>query len=156
MECGLLTTTTAKSKGGQKDTAIAEAGIQVQVLIDGEPAAPGPVTFCKRRQELSATFQGLIDGCLSVAEDGVTVVLDDECLQPEEVSLVQATTTAAGYNFIAADVGVGVHNIEVQTRIGLFTDAEDASQVEARGIIGKGSVVVEEVRMIDGEDYELY
>ena len=156
MECGLMTMTTAKSKGGNKDTAIAEAGIQVQVLIDGKVAAPGPVTFCKRRQELSATFQGMIDGCLSVADDGVGIVLDEDCLEPEEVSLMQSTMTAAGYNFIAGDVGVGVHDIEVQTRIGMFTDAETSEQVEARGMIGKGSVIIEEVRMINGEEYELY
>ena len=156
MECGLLTKTTAKSKGGDKDTAIAEAGIQVQVLIDGKPAAPGPVTFCKRRQELSATFQGLIDGCLTVAEDGVNIILDEDCLEPEEVSLMQSTMTASGYNFIAGNLGPGVHNIEVQARIGLFTDAETTDRVEARGMIGKGSLIVEEVRMIKGEEYELY
>ena len=59
MECGLFTKTHTKSKGGEKDTSSAEAYVSVRVLVDGEEAHPGEVTFCQRSQELSAIFNGL-------------------------------------------------------------------------------------------------
>ena len=47
MECGLLTKTAVKSKGGNRDVSVASAGVEVQVLVDGQVAVPGPVTFCR-------------------------------------------------------------------------------------------------------------
>ena len=35
LECGLLTKTTVKSKGGTKDTSSASAAVMVRVLVDG-------------------------------------------------------------------------------------------------------------------------
>ena len=154
MECGLYTKTLVQSKGGQRSTAAAEGRVEVRVLIDGHVAEPGAVTFCQRRQELSATFQGLIDGCLSVDGEG-NVVLDETCLQAEEVELIQETMIAAGYNFVSGDLSSGVHTIEVQARIELNSSAGSGA-AEARAVLGKGSVTVEEVRLIKGEDYELY
>ena len=115
MECGLFTRTNVKSKGGAKETANAEAGVEVRVMVDGRSSAPGAVTFCHRSQELSATFQGLIDGCLYLDADN-NIILDEECLLPEEIELVTRTMTANSYNFILNNVGTGVHNIEVQAR----------------------------------------
>ena len=154
MECGLYTRTLVRSKSGISDTALAEAGIEVRVLIDGEEAEPGPVTFCRRSQELSATFQGLIDGCLSVDDSG-NVVLDQDCLRPEEVQLVLNTMNANAYNFVAGDLSSGVHRVEVQARVDLGSQIQQG-QAEARATIGKGSVTVESVRMVRGEDIELY
>ena len=67
-ECGLYTRTLARSKGGNKDTASAEASVRMNVVVtdaDGNeqyayPGAAGNgVTFCSRAQELSAEFQGI-------------------------------------------------------------------------------------------------
>jgi hypothetical protein len=67
-ECGLYTRTLAKSKGGNKDTASAEASVRMNIVVtdaDGNEryAYPGGdgngVTFCSRAQELSAEFQGI-------------------------------------------------------------------------------------------------
>lgn len=156
MECGLFTRTTVKSKGGNKETAQAEAGVEVRVMIDGRYSEPGAVTFCHRSQELSATFQGIIDGCLFIDADN-NIILDETCLEPEEVELVTRTMTANSYNFILNNVGTGVHTVEVQARMFLGSSTESAgSNSEARATIGKGSVTIEEVRMIKNEDYELY
>jgi hypothetical protein len=153
LECGLYTRTLSKSKGGNKDTSMAEAGVRVRVLIDGVEAAPGEVTFCRRSQELSATFQGLIDGCLSVDDLG-NVILDEECLLPEEIELVLDTMSANTFNFLHADAGVGTHFVEVQAMIDLGTDAQ-AGDAEARATLGKGSLTIEEVRLIKGAEVEL-
>ena len=154
MECGLSTRTLVKSKGGKSDTSSAVASVLVRVMIDGVEADPGAVTFCNRSQELTATFQGLIDGCLSLNELG-NIVLDEACLEPEELELVLSTMAANSYNFIAGDLSSGVHQIDVQTRIYVGSSAE-AGSAEAQARIGKGSVTVEQVRMVKGEDYELY
>ena len=67
LECGLLTSTFVASGGngngnghGNNDTSTAAAAVIVRVLVDGEEAAPGPVVFARRMQELTADFQGFI------------------------------------------------------------------------------------------------
>ena len=60
--------------------------------------------------------------------------------------LVVASTVGA-----LSDVGTGVHRVEVQARIDLGAAAQTGEAV-ARATIGKGSMTVEEVRMIRGED----
>jgi hypothetical protein len=153
LECGLTTRTPSRSNGGGRDTSVAEANLAVRVLVDGFEAAPGDVTFCKRSKTLSATFQGLIDGCLSIDDLG-NIVLDEECLLPEEIELILDTMSANTFNFLHADAGVGTHMIEVQARIDLDSSAE-AGKAEARAMLGKGSLTVEVVRLIVGEDIDL-
>jgi hypothetical protein len=58
------------------------------------------------------------------------------------------------FNFIQADLAAGVHNIQVQARLNLGASAQNGS-AHARALIGKGSVTVESVRLIRGEDIEL-
>ncbi len=167
LECGLYTDTLVKSKGGTKDTSTATAGVQVQVLVDGEVIHPGDVTFCRRTQELTATFQGLLtdaegNSCLLTeaivdAEGNITgysTTIDEECLRPEEVGLILDTMNANAFNFITADVGSGVHTIEVQAMISASTHYQEGS-AGAIATIGKGSVVVDEAKMIKAEDIGL-
>lgn len=145
LECGLYTNTVVKSKGGTKDTSTASASVKVRVLVDGKPTMPDEVTFCRRTQELTATFQGLLTDCLDV--NGTLSTINEDCLQPEEVGLILDTMNANAFNFIAPDVGVGVHTIDVQAMV----DDNNASQqgyAEAYATIGKGSAVVDETNMI--------
>jgi hypothetical protein len=150
LECGLYTMTHVKSKGGQKDESMAEAIITVKVLVDGEEAYPGQVVFARRAQTLKAWFQGLIEGCLTVDEFG-NVIIDEECLEPEELELILDTMNANSFNFILDDLTAGVHTIEVQAMIETATEVEEGT-AEAWATIGKGSVTIELVRMIKGED----
>jgi hypothetical protein len=46
LECGLTTRLPSSSNGGGNDTSVAEANLDVRVLVDGFEAAPGDVTFC--------------------------------------------------------------------------------------------------------------
>lgn len=163
LECGLYTNTQVKSKGGTKDTSTAEAGVTVRVLVDGKEMHPGVVTFCRRSQELTATFQGLLtdaDGNSCLVTDavtdangtiiGYTTTIDEECLRPEEVGLILSTMNANAFNFIAADVGTGVHTVEVQAMIDSSVAFQEGT-AEAVATIGKGSVVVDEAKMIQDE-----
>src|SRR5262245_34815263 len=99
MEVGLYTRTLVRSKLGTPDTSSATAGVELRMVVDaGTPneriAYPGPVIFGRRTQELTATFQGLIDGCLTVDPATGVVIIDPTCVRPEELQLVLDTMNA--------------------------------------------------------------
>jgi hypothetical protein len=101
----------------------AEAFIEVRVLRDGLEVEPGVIAYGKREQEL-------------------------EVAGADEVELELETLEAASFSFVDADVPVGVHQICVQARV----RTEGEANFSAWGAVGKGTVTVEEVRMIRGED----
>ncbi len=150
LECGLYTQTLASSKGGAKDTSTARAVIQIRVLIDGVAAAPEGVTFASRNQTLSATLEGMIGGALTTDLLG-NVIIDETLVTPEQIELIVETTNANAYNFVLADLGTGVHTIQVQTRIASATTVQNGT-ASAQALVGKGSMTVEQVRMIRNED----
>jgi hypothetical protein len=149
LECGLYTKTLVKS-AGKPDTAKAEAGVYVQVLVDGAPAYPGEVVFCRRTQELTALFGGIMQKCTDLNGDG-TITYDECTWTPEELELVLDTMNANSFNFVLDDLSSGVHTIAVQARISTATEA-GAGVADAKATIGKGSVTVESVRLIKDED----
>ncbi len=169
MQVGLVTFTQVKSKGGNKDGAQAEAGVKVRVRIEdldndlnviGGPryASPGEgdvaangVTFNWRSQTLTATFQGLIADCID--EEG-HIFLDDECLEPEAVSLLLETLSAHAFNFVAADEGPGIKRVTIEARAEAGTNLFGSMLGAAKGeaFVGLGSTLVETVRFIQGDD----
>src|SRR5688572_14327059 len=59
LEIGLMTQTLVASKGGDKNTSTAAAGVEVRVVIDAgtanaKLAAPGKIKFNEREQQLTA------------------------------------------------------------------------------------------------------
>ncbi len=152
LECGLYTSTKVAS-AGKTDTSVADAGVQVQVLVDGKPILPGPVTFCRRTQTLTALFGGIMNSCKDLNGDGT--ITNDECTWTnEELELVLETMNANSFNFIQGNLLAGTHTIDVQARIDTDHTAM-AGTADAKATIGKGSVTVESVRMIQDEDFEL-
>lgn len=147
LECGLLTRTKVSSKSGISDTSSAQASVQVRVLIDGKEAKPGPVVFCRRTQELTATFGGILQSCSDSNGDGVLDMINECTATAEELELVQDTMNANSFNFILDNVGTGYHRIEVQAKIDSGTSVQLGS-ADAKASIGKGSINVEEVRLI--------
>ena len=149
LETGLYTQTKVRSNGN-KDTSSAEATIKVQVLVDGVPAYPGEVVFDRRNQTLSATLGGILQNCTDSNGDG-DIDLNDCTLAPEEIELILDTMAAHSFNFIMDDLGPGEHSVEVQATIGT-SSSSGAGSASSNATIGNGSVTVEEVRMIKGED----
>lgn len=164
--------------------AVADAAVKVRVLVDGVPVYPahpggaGGVTFCRRSQTLKAQFQGLLTNaagqtCLRTVEvipgsPGVppvfTTTIDPTCLRPEVLELILDTMNANSYRFVVPDLPSGFHWVEVQARIDARTETNDPGcdpmvttcpEAEANATIGHGSVTIEEVRMIKGEDFQL-
>ena len=151
LETSLLTDTLVKSSGGVKDSSTAEAGIEVKVLVDGIEAAPGVVIFDKRKQVLSATLGGYYTNCTDDNLDGITDVLTECDLAPEEIGLLLDTTAAHHFNFIQADLGQGVHNVVVKSKISnnnVFANGTASSSA----LLGKGSLSVEEVQAVNSTD----
>jgi hypothetical protein len=152
LQTALFTSTLVKSKGGVSDTSQAEAKIEVRMVMDpatpgvgagGTNADPGVVTYDRRRQNLAATFGGVFT-CTGTTLD--TCNITDEILQ-----LILDTTSAHHFNFVIDDTGTGTHLIELQVRLNTNT-AWQAGGAEATAVIGKGSLTVEEVRLVKGAD----
>jgi hypothetical protein len=96
------------------------------------------------------------DGDGAIDEDPIdfesTVTIDYDLLEPEELELILNTMSANSFNFVVADLTPGNHVIEVQACIMANGSAEEGSY-EAMAMVGQGSVVIEGVRMMKGEDY---
>jgi len=153
-EVGLYTDTLVKSKNMVSDTSTADAAVRVRVLLDGNVVklvAPGEVTYGRRKQTLSATLEGQIGGCLVFDPITHAISVDESCVQPEIIQLILETMDAASFNFVAADVPQGVHTISVQAAIENSTTAQLGSAT-AKGLVGKGTVTIESVRLIKNED----
>jgi hypothetical protein len=158
MEVGLYTRTLVRSKLGTPDTSSASAGVEVRMVVDAGTANeriayPGAVIFGRRTQELTATFQGLIDGCLSVDPATGGVVIDPTCVRPEELQLVLDTMNANAFVFGLDDLGSGVHSMKLQARM-VMNNTVQLGEAEARCTMGKGSLAIEEVRLVKGMSVE--
>jgi hypothetical protein len=94
------------------------------------------------------------DGDGLIDEDGIeyTITIDYDCLIPEELDLLLRTLSANSFNFIVADLESGNHVITVEAKIITNGEAEQGNY-QAMGLVGQGSVVIESVRMVKGEDY---
>jgi len=163
LECGLYTDTKVDSLGGYMDRAEAEASVQVQVLIDGEPALPGSVTFCKRSQILEAEFMGLLTDeegnvCIQVTEvctdpmDPTTcelvVTIDEDCLRPETLRLILETMNANSFNFIAANLTPGTHTVEVQAKVESFVEStlDSGAKVDEDFVAGDTTLTIDKAK----------
>jgi hypothetical protein len=96
----------------------------------------------------------------------VRVLLDGQVVEPgvvvygrriltlsanESIELQLESLDAASFSFVAVDVAQGVHQICVQARV----DTGGSGTFSAEGAVGKGTVTVESVRLIRGEDVVL-
>ena len=136
-ECAL--TTDVKIKGsGKEETSTSMAQIKIKVLVDGEEAYPGDVVFAYRQMELK--------GLLWAPEDFEPIDPEELLELPEQyIEIYEETRTANAFNFIAKNVGSGVHDIQVQVMTDASSDFE-GSRIGA--ILGKRTLVVEAVQMI--------
>ena len=165
LQCGIVTDTTVKSLTGSLDTAEARGTVRVRIKltspngtvtyaqpssgVDATNTSQGPnggVVFCDRVQTLKVKFSGL--NCRADATGLVN------CTDPEALQLILKTLNANAFNFVAPNLSSGVYGIEVQGRSSAATSATgiNGSLGAANAFIGAGSVAVESVRMIKGND----
>ncbi len=158
-EVGLYTKTLIRSKLMVTDSSTAVAKVEVRALVTDEQGnvrvvEPGNITFGRRSQTLSATLEGAITSCLTIAtnlDGSFSMVLNEACVQAEEIELILDTMDAASFNFVAADVPQGIKTISLQARVSVSGAVQNGTY-KAAALVGKGSMTVESVRMIKGED----
>src|SRR5262245_52024532 len=147
LETGLITDTLSRGRNGTEDTSWAEAMVQVRVRVGNRTSEPGIVTFDKRRQTLITKLGGVLT-CTDVNGDG-SITFDECDLTDEEIRLILDTMAAHHFNFVLDDLGSGDHTVVVEAQITTDTFAQ-AGASNATAAIGKGSLTVEEVRLVRG------
>ncbi len=164
LQCGIVTDTTVRSKGGNKDEAQAYGKINVRVkltnidtgevryaepsegkLVDGTPMG---VTYCSRVQRLEAKFAGL--NCTVDLGPESPTYGQVSCEDPEELSLLLGTLNANAFNFYSGDITPGVWQIEVQARAetNIELGGSTLGQAHAEAFVGLGSMHVDNSRLI--------
>ena len=139
-ECALATDVKIKGKGIE-DESTSWAQIKIRAWVDdreAEPrlADPGEVVFAHRTMRLKGLLWAPGD-----VDPGGLLGLDDQYIE-----IYEKTRTANGFNFVMKNVGAGVHNVTVQ----IMTDVEPGfDEGKAWAIIGKRTLVVESVRMVN-------
>jgi hypothetical protein len=169
LQCGIVTDTTVRSKGGDLDSAAAQARIRVRVKItqpDGnvvyaEPdngsvldggvlpvppvsaTEPRGLSYCERFQLLEARFAGL--NCTADATTGAVT-----CTDPETLRLLLKTLHASHFNFLHANAVPGVQTIEVQAKAaaGITLGGTKLGAAGAEAFVGSGALYVETIRLI--------
>ena len=165
LQCGLVTDTTVMSKGGELDSAAAQARIKIRVRITqpdqsvvfAEPdngadlddvllSKDSGVTYCDRFQKLAARFAGL--NCTADDEGVVT------CTDPEELQLILKTMSVHHFNFLFANAKPGVQKVEVQARAqsAVALDGTKLGGAGASALVGAGALSVETLRLVKDAD----
>jgi hypothetical protein len=126
-----------------RDTSLGAGAILVKVDVDGTNTFPGyPIIFDSRIQVLSTVLQG---------EIGLDAEGEIEILDPEEIALFIGTLSAHSFNFIADNLSPGEHVVTVSVK-GLTAAGSQQGSAAAIAAVGLGSMTVEEVRMVQGEE----
>ena len=146
LQSAVFTGTTVKSKKMERDTSADAAAVVLRVWIDKGTdvqrlAFPGIIVYNARLQVLTAVLQGVIP------EDwpGGDITI------PEEIGLFIGTMSANSFNFIVQDLSPGMHTVSVEAAcVSWVMNQQGCAQAVA--VIGLGSMTVEEVRMVQGEE----
>lgn len=130
-ECALFTDTIIRTPAEGSDMSEAIAGVKIWVTIDGVPVKVasddpagdiGNVVFCNR-----AHF------------NSVTIGPDDDDADDHEFEQYLRTRTANAFNWIALNVGSGIHTIEVRALL----EAAVTGTGAAEAFVGKRTLVVQ-------------
>ena len=150
---GLFTKTKVTA---DSSTATAVAGVRVRVLLDGKIVSPGTpagsppsdgtngtvddgnpnndgwVAYNKRFQQLSTNIFGqLDDDCDPIAEG----------IQPCFIELILSTLSANSLDWVAGDVGGGVHTVKVEWSL-----QPTAANANEAACVGPGVLTVTQVK----------
>lgn len=143
------------------DTATAVAGVKVRVLMDGKIVSPGiPAGVTPSVQPTDGQPGNLADDG-NPNNDGwvyynkrfvqlstnIFNILDDDCdpveagVQPCFIELIQSTLTANSLDFVAGDVGGGVHTIKVEWML-----QPTAANANEAACVGPGVLTVTQMK----------
>jgi hypothetical protein len=174
----LVTITEAKGRnGGFESVAVAETALDLEVRVvpegvdpncggvepqGGMIAAPGPLTFASRRQELKVTVDlDVVDVAGTCGGDGqpacIAYTLDIE--GDVTVALGLDTTAAHHFNFVAPDLDQGTYDVVAcfsGNAAGMVTEEEVGdNSVRAYVAVMQRMLTVQEVRAVQGDFIEM-
>ena len=157
LECGLYGRTIGRTRGGTTvDTLMGQSGVKIRVVVDGVTVAePGEVTLCKKTQTLSTQLAQAISACTDVNLDGVVSIPQECTFTQQQLDLILDSMQANAFNFALTGLRSGVHRIQLQARIDINLASTTNTDVEAKATVGKGTLIVEEVRLIKDADITL-
>jgi hypothetical protein len=124
--------------------------IQARVLVDGNPAVPGPVTYDALIRSLSATLANPITSCHEVAEVGPLAGVVTCTFGSDFLGQLIETAGVRSFNFIMRDVSPANHVIKAQVRF-VATNfrspnaAPNSSAIAA--VVGARTLTVEQVKL---------
>ncbi|NIN51547.1 MAG: hypothetical protein GTN80_00020 [Nitrososphaeria archaeon] len=146
-ECALLTDTKIKGKGNEEVSSMDTASVRVRVKIDGELAFPEDVTLCERMQTLKGKLsEWIIETNETTGEPYLVEV-------SEEIELILNTTSANGFNFLAFNVGSGVHEVVLEADIYINDQPQEGvdESYPTAAVIGDRTLVVDEIRLVQSQ-----
>jgi hypothetical protein len=140
----LVTDVRVKSLGGggiDESYSHVQIIVRPEVKVDGVwvPAEPGDVTLNERLVKMAARLWAPSD-----------LPEQDPALLDQFIELYMMTKSANSFNWVLKNVGSGVHDVRVMAKIWTSEDI-DADRIygHVEGVIGKRSLVVESVRMVN-------
>jgi hypothetical protein len=150
LEAGLHTVAPARARSGTGEGAPARGLLELRVLVDGTPVAPGPVLLTERPQHLLNRLGDVLESCADSDANG-TIVADECIFTGEEQRRVLRALETYSLTFALDDIDTGTHDIRVQARVSVSTQGATGS-ASAGAWIGRGAVSVEEVRLVKSFD----
>ena len=128
---------------GATETSANSAAVVVSVTMDGKPVPPATqstpgIIYDQRFQELSSNVFDSIAGCM----------MNNNC----SIDLIDSTLAAHSFDFVASNVTVGVHHVQVSwefqcTSNGVATACSTAYTTNTAGACaGPGSVTVTQTK----------
>lgn len=150
LEAGLHTDAPARGRPARADGVPARGTLELRVLVDGTPVAPGALTLTEHPQHLMARLGDLLGSCADADADGT--VLASECIfTGEEQRRVLRALEPLEVSISLDDIGAGTHELRVQARVSVSSHGASGS-ASAGAWIGRGSITLEEVRLVKSFD----
>lgn len=150
LEAGLHTNAPSRGAPATADGSSARGLLELRVLVDGSPVAPGAVTLTERPRHLLTRLGDVLESCADTDANG-TLVLDECILTGEEQRRVLRALGEHTLAFALDDIAPGTHDLRVQARISVSTQGASGS-VSAGAWLGRGAVSLEEVRLVKSFD----
>jgi hypothetical protein len=146
LEAGLHTHEPPRGPPATADGGPARGLLELRVLVDGSPVAPGAVTLTERPRHLLTRLGEVLRSCADTDANG-TLVLDECVLTGEEQRRVLRSLGDHALSFALDDIAPGTHELRIQARVSVSTQGATGS-VSAGAWIGRGSFSLEEVRLV--------
>ncbi|QRK08689.1 hypothetical protein JQX13_00415 [Archangium violaceum] len=152
LETGLHTEAPPPARGGPApgDGPSARGTLELRLLLDGTQVAPGPLVLAENTQNFMTRYGDMLGTCGDIDKDGT--VYSSECIfSDEERRRVLRALELHAVSFALDDIDTGTHDLRVQARITVTSQGASGS-ASAGAWIGRGSITIEEVRLVKSFD----